>query len=435
MKELRLIYVKALMPIFFESSAKFRIVTKGRRLGMTLNTAQYIIERCVQERIKVLWGDTVNANIDRYVQRYFMPILKKIKLYKYNKVDKQLKLCNSVIDFRSADNPENWEGFGYDLVFLNEAGIILENRYLWENAVRPMLLDNPNSVAIIAGTPKGKNLFYELYLQALADTSGKWQAWQIDTFQNSFLQKEEIEEMIKEMPDQVVRQEIYGEFIDVSDNCVFNTELVLQAMSNNDNNLILDSATVWGVDIARQGTDFSVIAKRRYRYIEELDKFQLPDFMQIASYLNAEYVRAKAKPKRIYIDVTGLGGYGVVDRCREYDLPVYPCNFSDKSIDQQFLNKRAEMYFRLAEELKNGLRLPDDKRLKQALLNTQYKFNDKGQIQLIGKEKIKEHLGFSPDEADAVALTFYEPMGVESATVGGFKFNSNIDIPVARAGY
>ena len=89
----------------------------------------------------------------------------------------------------------------------------------------------------------------------------------------------------------------------------------------------------------------------------------------------------------------------------------------------------------MSEELKNGLRLPDDKRLKQALLNTQYKFNDKGQIQLIGKEKIKEHLGFSPDEADAVALTFYEPMGVENMRIDTFKLNSNIDIPVARAGY
>ena len=52
-----------------------------------------------------------------------------------------LKIGNSSLDFRSADKPENIEGFGYALIILNEAGIILKNRRLWEETIRPMAMD------------------------------------------------------------------------------------------------------------------------------------------------------------------------------------------------------------------------------------------------------------------------------------------------------
>ena len=61
------------------------------------------------------------------------------------------------MDFRSADKPENIEGFGYALIILNEAGIILKNRRLWEETIRPMAMDYKAKV-IIGGTPKGKRV-------------------------------------------------------------------------------------------------------------------------------------------------------------------------------------------------------------------------------------------------------------------------------------
>ena len=72
-------------------------------------------------------------------------------------------------DFRSADRPENIEGFGYRHIIINEAGIILKNRNLWLESILPMTIDYDANV-IIGGTPKGKkvknnepHLFYELY--------------------------------------------------------------------------------------------------------------------------------------------------------------------------------------------------------------------------------------------------------------------------------
>ena len=97
---------------------------------------------------KILWGDTISTNIDRYVDRYWKPELIKSEIeYTYSTQKKVMTLQNfkGYIDFRSADRPENWEGFGYDIIILNEAGIILKNDYLFTNAVLPMLMDNRGS--------------------------------------------------------------------------------------------------------------------------------------------------------------------------------------------------------------------------------------------------------------------------------------------------
>ena len=56
-----------------------------------------------------------------------------------------------VSDFRSVDRPENIEGFGYDKAFLNEAGIILRDEYLWYNAIS----DGPSGPPELKPPPNG----------------------------------------------------------------------------------------------------------------------------------------------------------------------------------------------------------------------------------------------------------------------------------------
>jgi len=63
----------------FDHPAKFKIAVKGRRFGLTKGAANDFII-CALERTfkKGLWVDTVNSNIERYVERYFIPNLKKL---------------------------------------------------------------------------------------------------------------------------------------------------------------------------------------------------------------------------------------------------------------------------------------------------------------------------------------------------------------------
>lgn len=171
----------------------------------------------------MLWVDTINGNIDRYFERYFYPDLKLLPdfiKWKWNQQKRELKINDAIIDFRSADIPENIEGFGYKKIFLNEAGIILKDEYLYNKAILPMLLDYPDSQLIAAGVPKGrfkkdgsKHTFFELYEKAISGHEN-YRYVQMTTFDNPLIPREEIEAMLLEMDESTAQQEIYGQFVD-----------------------------------------------------------------------------------------------------------------------------------------------------------------------------------------------------------------------------
>jgi len=209
--------------------SKVKVIAKGRRFGITRGLAKYCIERMIEKKIMVLWVDTTYSNIQRYYDRYFLPELKQLpkRFWKYNMSRSELKIIYSILDLRSADRPENLEGFGYNLIMMNEAGIILQNEKLWNESIRPMAIDFDAEI-IIAGTPKGKrnkkgekHLFYELYERGLKkDTShslgmtNNWRSFQFSSYDNPLLSKKDIDELAKEISPQLRDQEIFGKFVD-----------------------------------------------------------------------------------------------------------------------------------------------------------------------------------------------------------------------------
>src|SRR3990167_9610171 len=200
----------------YDCTTRFVIVPKGRRFGLTRGAANNFIKKALKGQFKKgLWVDTVNANIERYVERYFLPAINKLPegMWHWRKQQKILEIKDSYIDFRSVDNPENIEGFEYDEWFLNEAGIILRNEYLYNNAIKPMLWTK-NTHGVIGGTPKGKGLFEQLYQRGLDPLQENYQSFHFTSFDNPYIPHEIIMQDMKDMPERVVKQEIYAEFLD-----------------------------------------------------------------------------------------------------------------------------------------------------------------------------------------------------------------------------
>jgi hypothetical protein len=237
MKNLKLKYsiTEPQQQMFAEATAKYNIVPKGRRLGFTKGFAIYCIKSMLQGKTPILWGDTTISNILKYYERYFLPLLNQVgkDFYVWNQQKKELRLASihttnprsdqaSILDFRSADIPANWEGFGYQLVILNEAGIILQDEYLYNNAVLPMMLDFPDSRLIAGGVPKGmyakdgsEHPFYKLYLKAKAGER-KYKLFEYTSYDNPILSKEEIDSLVEDLggiESPYVLQEVYGRFV------------------------------------------------------------------------------------------------------------------------------------------------------------------------------------------------------------------------------
>lgn len=239
--EVKVKYSRAQERIFWEVQSKYVIVLKGRRFGFTHGGANFFCDYMLQnDGCMLLWGDTINANIQKYFERYFQPVLKQLprNYWSFNKTNKVLKIGNSVCDFRSADKPENWEGFGYDIILLNEAGIILKDDYLYENAVLPMMLDNPKSRLIAGGVPKGKyskgqpHKFHQLWESCLNGEKG-YTGLKFTTYDSFSVKPYQIEELKKQMPPIVFQQEIMAEFVEIGKGMVFNTATLTDTLPSN----------------------------------------------------------------------------------------------------------------------------------------------------------------------------------------------------------
>lgn len=168
-----------------------------------------------------------------------------------------------------------------------------------------------------------------------------------------------------------------------------------------------DAPKVLGVDVARFGDDETVIAPRQGNALFKLKVFRNLDLMQVAG--QVAQVIDRWKPDAVFVDVTGLGA-GVVDRLRQLKYAVIGVDFGGKPLQGKFLNRRAEMWWEMADWLKGGGCIPDDAQLLSELPGPTYFFTAKGQLQLESKDDMKARGLPSPNRADALALTFAAPV-------------------------
>jgi len=158
-----------------------------------------------------------------------------------------------------------------------------------------------------------------------------------------------------------------------------------------------------GIDVARFGDDSTVIFPR-----QGLAAFR-PAMMKNANTIEIASRTAKAKADWLsdqeFFDDTGGWAAGVIDSLNQSGHYPVPINFASKADDTRYLNKRAEMWFRMAEWIKKGGAIPNIPELAQELTSVTYTYH-KGKFMLPKKQQIKEQLGRSPDHADALALTF-----------------------------
>ena len=162
-----------------------------------------------------------------------------------------------------------------------------------------------------------------------------------------------------------------------------------------------------GIDVARFGDDRTVIFPR-----QGLVAFQ-PIILrqQRTDFITARVLKAKLafESEVDFVDDTGHWGHGVVDGLLAAGQGAQAVMFSDPAIDPRYGNRRAEMLFGLADWVKSRGALPNIPELIPELTQPMYFFATSGKLMIESKDQIKKRLGFSPDLADALALTFAWP--------------------------
>jgi phage terminase large subunit len=170
---------------------------------------------------------------------------------------------------------------------------------------------------------------------------------------------------------------------------------------------IADAARVLGVDVARFGDDQSVIFPRQGLVAFSPQRFRNLDGTEGAGAVARKWADWEADA--VFVDDTGGWGASWIDGLRRLGRQPIGIGFAQAARDPRYFNKRAEMYFGAVRWIRSGGQLPPDcDELIATLAQTTYSFKG-DKLLLEDKDQLKQRLGFSPDEADAFALTFAQP--------------------------
>ena len=217
--------------------------------------------------------------------------------------------------------------------------------------------------------------------------------------------RQQIEKYGKDNPWVLIN--VFGRFPPSSLNALLGPDEVQAAMDrHHDEEVYQYSEKRLGIDVARFGDDRSVIFPR-----QGLASFNYVEMRGARSNeVAARAIKAKEDwgSDMEFVDGTGGYGSGVVDSMMQAGYTPEEIHFSSKPLDSSYRNRRAEMWFEMAKWIKRGGALPHCMELKKELTAPTYFFQD-GKFMIEKKDQIKDRLGYSPDVADALALTFALP--------------------------
>ncbi|AMV42270.1 DEAD/DEAH box helicase family protein [Paraburkholderia caribensis] len=274
-----------------------------------------------------------------------------------------------------------------------------------------------SAATILLGNPtRSSGYFYDTHHMLASE----WFTLKVSCVDSPRVSKEYVQEQALRFGEtsNAFRIRVLGEFPLGDDDTVIPMHL-LDAAINRDIQETPNQRCVWGLDVARFGSDRTALCIRHGNVVRDnVEWWSGLDTMQTVGRIKTKYDQCKFedRPVEILVDVIGVGA-GVVDRGREMGLPMRGINVSESPAlgGDKYLNLRAELWYKAREWLEaRNCKLPDDRQLKAELATVKYQFQSTGKIKIESKDDIKRRGVRSPDLADAFVLTFAS----DAATAG-----------------
>ena len=301
-----------------------------------------------------------------------------------------------------ADNPDAMRGVRLDGIVIDEVAQIKPE--VWNDVIQPALSDR-KGWALFIGTPQGVNLFSELFFKA--NKQSDWHADRFTVYDTGAIDPDEVERLKRDMSDTSFSREYLCDFSAAGDDQLISLSDVESACQKQITERdLMYAPRILGVDPARFGDDRSVIFPRQGLQAFTPLVYRGIDNMELAARVASKI--EEWKPDAVFIDAGA--GSGVIDRLRQLGHDVVEVPFGGKAIDPRYVNKRAEIWFAVREWIKLGGAIPNMVDLKQDLSAPIFWYDASGRIQLEPKDDIKKRGLPSPDLADALALTFSQPV-------------------------
>lgn len=247
---------------FIRSSAKRKVVLAGRRGGKTTGCAALAVESMLAghrvleaaptaDQTRVFW---------EACKRYLAEPIQAGEVYK-NETDRVLEVVRTGARIRTktAWNADTLRGDFADLLILDEYAEM--DASAWEVVGAPMLLDNDGD-AVFIFTPKSRNHAFRMYQRAVADATGRWEAWHFTSHDNPYLSETALAEITQDMTADMYRQEVMAEFLE-NEGAVFRNVAASMTAPETAPTQHASHTLVMGVDWAKQSdhTALSVVCR------------------------------------------------------------------------------------------------------------------------------------------------------------------------------
>jgi hypothetical protein len=283
-----------------DSEARYKVVMCGRRFGKTA-LGIYLICRAGLAGKRAGWF----APSYKYASEAWLEITARLGpiIARKNEQEKRLELkTGGVIEVWTLDSKDPARGRKYHLAVIDEAGIVADLLPLWQQAIRPTLVDYRGEMLML-GTPKGRRHgFIQLFNRGLNPDEAAWASFRAPTMDNPYIPEDEIEEAKKELPPEVFAQEFEGIPMDDGVN-PFGLEKIKAAFKEVEGG----KPVVYGVDLARAVDYTVVIALDAHRRAVEVHRWQAPWSE------TKERLKAIVSDIPAVVDATGVGDAIVAD--------------------------------------------------------------------------------------------------------------------------
>ena len=249
----------------------------------------------------------------------------------------------------------------------------------------------------------------------------RWACLTLNAEESPIVSKRKIKEHEEEFgrDSDFFRVRVLGEFPSADPNCVINpddldfcaTKVGFFVASN------VYYGKQFGIDLARFGSDESVVYRRINGMVTDYKVFAKTDPADVLRYAFNLQARCGWKDDECqYVLDAGGMGQGVMHVLRDAGKSWFEFHFNGKPYRKRIFKDRiTEAYFMVAKMAKaRNLKIPNDRHLLAQLSTRQYKMDKDGLMVLESKDDYKKRTKQpSPDRADAFVLACYQHALVE----------------------
>lgn len=364
--------------------------------------------------------DALFAELKRWINELPKPV-QQLLTVKSDRVEVSAAASEAFISARTsrAETPEALAGVHSENVLLvvDEASGVPEQVF---EAAAGSMSGHAATTILLSNPTRSSGTFFESQNRM----SSSWWTRRWSCVDSPLVSDEFVEEMRLRYGEEsnAFRIRVLGEFPLADDDTIIPFHLV-ESATHRDVEVAEETKAVWGLDVARFGSDCTALCKRQGPVVTEIRSWRGLDLMQTVGRVVAEYesLPPSRRPGEILVDSIGVGS-GVVDRLRELNLPVRGVNVSESpSMGETYMNLRSELWFKTKGWLEDrSCKIPKNDQLMAELTSIRYSFTSSGKMKAESKDEMRKRGLASPDLADALCLT----MASDAATALSGAFSS-----------